>query len=218
MGFDFQQLLGQAAAHITGKPAEPQPPAAPKQTPVTAQPLAVPKQTPVTAQPPAAPKVAPVEAQPLAAPKVAPVEAQPLVSPKKLTLSLARLLMTIVERQAAAMGVNAVVAVADAGGNPLSVDCMDDAFIASYDIAVNKAYTAVALKMSTAELAELAAPGGSLYGIQFTNQNRIVIFGGGQPLRIGDGIVGGLGVSGGTAEQDTFLGEFGRRVFDELVK
>lgn len=126
--------------------------------------------------------------------------------------------MTIVERQAAAMGVNAVVAVADAGGNPLSVDCMDDAFIASYDIAVNKAYTAVALKMSTAELAALAAPGGSLYGIQFTNQNRIVIFGGGQPLRIGDGIVGGLGVSGGTAEQDTFLGEFGRRVFDELVK
>lgn len=126
--------------------------------------------------------------------------------------------MTIVERQAAAMGVNAVVAVADAGGNPLSVDCMDDAFIASYDIAVNKAYTAVALKMSTAELAALAAPGGSLYGIQFTNQNRIVIFGGGQPLRIGDAIVGGLGVSGGTAEQDTFLGEFGRRVFDELVK
>lgn len=206
MGFDFQQLLGQAAAHITGKPAEPQPPAAPKAPTLT------------EAQPLAAPKVAPVEAQPLANPKVAPVEAQPLAAPKRLTLSLARLLMTIVERQAAAMGVNAVVAVADAGGNPLSVDCMDDAFIASYDIAVNKAYTAVALKMSTAELAELAAPGGSLYGIQFTNQNRIVIFGGGQPLRIGDGIVGGLGVSGGTAEQDTFLGEFGRRVFDELVK
>lgn len=193
MGFDFQQLLGQAAAHITGKPAEP--------------------------QPPAAPKVASVEAQPLANPTAPTLtEVQPLANPKKLTLSLARLLMTIVERQAAAMGVNAVVAVADAGGNPLSVDCMDDAFIASYDIAVNKAYTAVALKMSTAELAELAAPGGSLYGIQFTNQNRIVIFGGGQPLRIGDGIVGGLGVSGGTAEQDTFLGEFGRRVFDELVK
>lgn len=196
MGFDFQQLLGQAAAHITGKPAEPQP---------AAQSAAAPKQTPVTAPPPAGPKPTLTEAPPPA-------------GPKRLTLSLARLLMTIVERQAAAMGVNAVVAVADAGGNPLSVDCMDDAFIASYDIAVNKAYTAVALKMSTAELAALAAPGGSLYGIQFTNQNRIVIFGGGQPLRIGDGIVGGLGVSGGTAEQDTFLGEFGRRVFDELVK
>ena len=70
--------------------------------------------------------------------------------------------------------------------------------------------------MSTAKLAELAAPGGSLYGIQFTNQGKIVIFGGGEPLESGGKIVGGLGVSGGTAEQDTALAAYGRQVFKEV--
>ena len=64
--------------------------------------------------------------------------------------------------------------------------------------------------MSTAKLAELAAPGGSLYGIQNTNEGKIVIFGGGEPLYVGDKLIGALGVSGGTAEQDTGLAEYGK--------
>ena len=94
---------------------------------------------------------------------------------------------------------------------------MDDAFHASYDIAVNKAYTVTALKMPTKELAVLAAPGGSLYGIQFTNGGRIVIFGGGIPLKVDGRIIGGLGISGGTGEEDHSLAEYGLSVLPEIL-
>ena len=134
----------------------------------------------------------------------------------KMTKEKARALTKAVEARAREMGVNAVIAVSDAGGNPVSVQAMDGAYLASWDVALQKSYTVVALKMSTAELAKLAAPGGSLYGIQFTNQGKIVIFGGGEPLETDGQIVGGLGVSGGTAEQDTALAAYGRQVFKEV--
>jgi uncharacterized protein GlcG (DUF336 family) len=135
-------------------------------------------------------------------------------APAPLTLAQAKRLAAYVEEQAAAMGVRAVVSIADAGGNPILTERTDGAYLASYDIAQNKAYTSVALQTSTAALASLAAPGGSLYGIQFTNNGRIVIFGGGDPLRRGGVIVGGLGVSGGSAEQDTALSALGRDFFE----
>lgn len=136
----------------------------------------------------------------------------------KMTLSAAKKTIEAVEKKAKEMGVKAVTAISDAGGNPIAVESMDDAFIASYDIAVNKAFTVVSLKMPTKNLATLASPGGSLYGIQFTNNGRIVIFGGGEPLTNKDGVIlGGLGVSGGTAEQDTILGEYGKAFFESLI-
>ena len=136
----------------------------------------------------------------------------------KLTLEKAKSLCEAVEARAKEMGVKAVVAVADKGGNPIAVLSMDGAYLASWDIALQKSYTVVALKMSTKELAALAAPGAPLYGIQFTNQGKIVIFGGGEPLAVGDKIVGGLGVSGGTAEQDTALAAYGRDKFKEMTE
>ncbi len=132
------------------------------------------------------------------------------VQQDKMTLALARALIARVEKKAAEMGVNAVTAVANAGARPVAVACMDDSFIASYDIALNKAYTSVALKMATKELKPLAQPGAPLYGVQQTNQGQIVIFGGGVPLYNREGrLIGGLGVSGGTEEQDTALADFG---------
>ena len=72
--------------------------------------------------------------------------------------------------------------------------------------------------MSTIELKPLAQPGASLYGIQFTNGGKIVIFGGGDTLTDGNGhIVGGLGVSGGTEEQDTALSAYGKKYFEEQM-
>lgn len=136
----------------------------------------------------------------------------------KLTLDKAKRLCEAVEARAKEMGVKAVVAVADNGGNPVAVQSMDGAYLASWDIALQKSYTVVALKMSTTELAALAAPGAPLYGIQFTNQGKIVIFGGGEPLVAGGKIVGGLGVSGGTAEQDTALAAYGRDRFKEMTE
>lgn len=132
-----------------------------------------------------------------------------------LTLESARRLSEKVRAEAARFGVNAVVAISDRAGRPILVECMDDAYIASYDIALNKAYTVVALKMSTSQLKPLAQPGQPLYGIQFTNQGQIVIFGGGEPLKVGETIVGGLGVSGGSEEQDTALAAYGKRIFEQ---
>lgn len=139
-------------------------------------------------------------------------------SKPEMTLKLAKKLAEKVEAEAAKIGVNAVVAVSNSGARPVLVECMDDSYIASYDVAFNKAYTVVALKMSTIELKALSQPNQPLYGIQFTNDGQIVIFGGGVPLKINGKIVGGLGVSGGSEEQDTYLADFGGKVFDELVK
>lgn len=132
-----------------------------------------------------------------------------------ISLADAKFLAEEVEKKAKEMGVNAVVAIADEGGNLKLCECMDNSFLASRDIAINKSYTTVALKMSTKKLAALAAPGGSLYGIQHTNGGRIVIFGGGDCLEAHGKILGGLGVSGGTEEQDTALSAFGKKIFSE---
>ena len=132
-----------------------------------------------------------------------------------VSLEDARFLAQKVEQRAREMGVNAVVAIADEGGNLKLCECMDNSYLASRDIAINKAYTVVSLKMSTAKLAILARPDGPLYGIQHTNGGKIVIFGGGDTLELGGKILGGLGVSGGSAEQDTELSAYGKRVFEE---
>ena len=134
---------------------------------------------------------------------------------REITLERAELLAEAVIAEAKRMGLAVVVCVSDAAGHPKLVKSMDGAYIASYDVAVNKAFTVVALKMSTMTLKPLAQPGESLYGIQFTNGGRIVIFGGGDPLTDGKGkILGGLGVSGGTEEQDAALSLFGKRYFE----
>jgi len=134
-----------------------------------------------------------------------------------MNLKVAKALAQLVEEEAARMGVKAVIAVSDAGGHPILVHSMDGAYMGSYDVAVNKTYTCVAFQMPTSALATLAAPGGSLYGIQHTNQGKIVIFGGGEPLYVDGVLVGAIGVSGGTAEQDTKLGEYGKNKLKDVI-
>ncbi len=138
------------------------------------------------------------------------------VLPRSVTPQQAHRLAKAVRCRARSMGVKAVVAVSDAHANPVLCEAEEGAYIASWDIALNKSYTVVALKMPTRELAKLAAPGGELYGIQFTNGGKIVVFGGGEPLEADGQIVGGLGVSGGSAEQDTALAAYGRQIFKEI--
>lgn len=134
-----------------------------------------------------------------------------------MNLKLAKALIEQVEIQAIEMGVKAVIAVSDAAGRPIAIHCMDGAYIGSYDIALNKTYTSVAFQMSTAQLSELAAPGGSLYGIQHTNEGKIVIFGGGDPLIVEGIMIGAIGVSGGTAQQDTELSAFGKKIVRDVI-
>jgi uncharacterized protein GlcG (DUF336 family) len=133
-----------------------------------------------------------------------------------MTLEAALSLAESVKKKAAEMGVKAVVAVANRGANPVLVQCMDDSYIASFDIALNKAYTSVALKMPTCELSNLAKPGSPLYGIQHTNAGKIVIFGGGEPLVNKQGkVIGALGVSGGSESEDTALAAYGKEIFEK---
>lgn len=135
----------------------------------------------------------------------------------EMTLAAANALIEKVKEKAAQMGVHAVIAVADKAGRPVAVQCMDGAYIASFDIALNKSFTSASLKMSTEALSHLCQPGQSLYGIQFTNDGKIVIFGGGEVLEADGKIVGALGVSGGTAEEDTEIAAYGKDIFKEVI-
>ena len=140
---------------------------------------------------------------------------QQMKAPQDMTLDVALALAEKVKAKASEMGVKAVVAVSNRAARPVLVECMDDSYIASYDVALQKAFTVVSLKMSTAKLKKLAQPGGSLYGIQFTNGGKIVIFGGGEPLYNDKGeLIGGLGVSGGSEAEDTALAEYGKKIFE----
>ena len=135
-----------------------------------------------------------------------------------MTLFAAQNLSKKVRQKAKEMGFNAVVAIFNKGANPVLVECEDNSLIASYDIAFNKAYTCAALRMSTKELSRLAKPDGSLYGIQFTNNGRIVVFGGGDTLTNKKGqVIGAIGVSGGTEEQDTALSRYGKELFEKGI-
>jgi len=107
-----------------------------------------------------------------------------------------------VEKAATILGVKVVVAIRDEGANLVLLHAMDDSYIASVQASQDKAYTAVALKMPT-HIALDESRGGSLDGL--TNGNGILLLGGGYPLRTDKKIYGGIGVSGGTKEQDTTL-------------
>lgn len=136
----------------------------------------------------------------------------------KMTLDLAKYVIEKVEQKASEIGINVVVAISNEGARPVAVHCMDEAFIASYDVAVKKAYTVVALKMSTISLKQLSQPQQALYGIQFTNEGKIVIFGGGEPILYKGKVIGGLGVSGGTEDQDIELAAYGKSVLEEALR
>lgn len=134
-----------------------------------------------------------------------------------MNLRTANALIGRVQEKAREMGIPVVAAVSDKAGRPVAVQCMDGAYIGSFDVALNKTYTCAAFKMSTETLGKLAQPGGSLYGIQFTNEGKIVIFGGGEPLYADGVMIGAIGVSGGTAEQDTKLGAYGKNILKEVI-
>lgn len=135
----------------------------------------------------------------------------------RITLNTAKKLIEKLEQEALRRGLHAVIAVCNPEGNPVAVHVMDGAFIVSFDVAMKKAYTAVAVKMSTMELSKLAQPGETFYGVDKLDGGKIVIFGGGIPLKSGDTIIGGLGISGGTGKEDHSLAEYGQAVLNELM-
>lgn len=119
-----------------------------------------------------------------------------------LTLSDARKMIDAGEAKAAELGIPYNLAVVDAGGELVSHARMDGAWMGSIDISINKAWTSRAFDMPTQELGKMAQSGKPLFGIHATNHDRIVIFAGGMPVKFGDTVIGGVGASGGTVDQD----------------
>ena len=121
---------------------------------------------------------------------------------KKIDLDTALRLMDAAKKKAREIKVPMDIAVVDAGNNLVAFQRMDGAWLGSINIAMNKAYTARAFDMETKTLAPLCQSGQPLFGIHASNDGRLIIFPGGIPLKDGDTIIGALGVSGGTVEQD----------------
>ncbi|BBX71385.1 GlcG/HbpS family heme-binding protein [Mycolicibacterium psychrotolerans] len=121
-----------------------------------------------------------------------------------MTVDLATALRMIAAAHAEAerRSIQVSAAVVDAGGNLVAFGRMDGAEIAGPVLAVDKAYTAVANRIATSELARLAAPGGELFGLHANGGGRFVIFGGGVPVRVEGTVIGGVGVSGASAADD----------------
>lgn len=132
-------------------------------------------------------------------------------------LDTAKRIMEAVERRSAEQGLSSVVAVCGADGNMIAVHRMEGAYLVSFDVAMKKAYTAVAVQMSTRELGELAQPGGMFYGVDKADQGRIIIIGGGVPVYYNGQLAGAVGVSGGTAQEDHELAEYGRKIAEDIL-
>lgn len=130
-----------------------------------------------------------------------------------ITLEEARSIISSAEEKAKEIGQPMNVAVVDAGTNLKAFGRMEDAWLGSIDIAINKAFTAASFRLSTQELAEMAQPGQPLFGIHATNEGRVVVFAGGIPLERDGEVVGAVGVSGGTVDQDQQVAEAGAAAF-----
>lgn len=124
---------------------------------------------------------------------------------KYMTLELAESFLMPSLKKAKEMNVPVVISIVDEGGNLVLLNRMENAHIGSIDISINKAYTSMAFKITTEELGKLSQPGNPLYGIENSNNSRIIVFGGGFPIYIKDKLIGAIGVSGGSIEEDILI-------------
>ena len=130
-----------------------------------------------------------------------------------ITLEDARRVIAAAESKAGEIGQPMDIAVVDAGGNLKSHVRMDGANIGSITISINKAYTAIAFQGETADLQPMTRPDGPIYGLSDAHGGRLVVFPGGIPLVRDGSIVGAIGVSTGTIEQDQQVAEAGAAAF-----
>lgn len=126
-----------------------------------------------------------------------------------ITLSQAQAVLDAALKKSSEIGTLMNIAVVDAGGNLKAFAREDGAWMGSIDISVKKARTARMFDMNTGDIGALSQPGGPLYNIEVSNDG-LITFPGGIPLKTGDGqIVGAVGVSGSTVENDHTVAEAG---------
>jgi uncharacterized protein GlcG (DUF336 family) len=132
---------------------------------------------------------------------------------EKVTLAAAQVMIDAARKHAEKIGVPMNIAVVDSGTNLVAFARMDGSWIGSISISQDKAFTARAFNITTKELAKMSQPGEPLFGINASNEGRVVIFGGGVPLKSGPEFVGAIGASGGLPDQDHEVAEAGAAAF-----
>jgi uncharacterized protein GlcG (DUF336 family) len=130
-----------------------------------------------------------------------------------VTLADARRVIAAAEKKAAEIGQPMNIAVVDQGGNLVAHVRMDNAWIGSVDISINKAWTSRAFDITTKDLGKNSQSGDQFFGIHASNRGRVMIFAGGIPLKRGNQVVGAIGVSGGSGSQDHSVAEAGAAAF-----
>ena len=130
-----------------------------------------------------------------------------------ITSKDAKQIIEAAEAKAIAIGQPMNIAVADAGGNLIAHVRMDGAWLGSIDISIKKAYTSRAFDIATKDLATHSQSGGQFFGIHASNDGKIMIFAGGIPLKKDGAVVGAIGVSGGSGDQDHAVAEAGAAAY-----
>ena len=130
-----------------------------------------------------------------------------------ITLEDARRIIAAAEIKAAEIGQPMNIAVADAGGNLVAHVRMDNAWMGSIDISIKKAWTSRAFDIATKDLAGASQSGDQFFGIHASNNGKVMIFAGGIPIKKGKNVVGAIGVSGGSGEQDHAVAEAGAKAY-----
>ncbi|EUB13239.1 MULTISPECIES: heme-binding protein [Fusobacterium] len=131
-----------------------------------------------------------------------------------LSLEKARKIIRAGEKKAKEMNLSAVFAVVNSEGNLIIEERMDNAILVSIDVAYKKAYTAAALKLNTEDLTALVQPGAMFYGLQ--SDPKYIVFGGGMLLKVDGKIVGAVGVSGGSAQEDMEIAKACVKAFETI--
>ncbi len=130
-----------------------------------------------------------------------------------VSLANARKVIAAAEKKAIEIGQPMNIAVVDSGGNLVAHVRMDDAWIGSIDISMKKAWTSRAFDIATADLATHSQSGGQFFGIHASNNGKVIVFAGGIPLIQEGNVVGAIGVSGGSGEQDSVVAQAGVAAF-----
>jgi uncharacterized protein GlcG (DUF336 family) len=134
---------------------------------------------------------------------------------RRLSIDEAQVLIDGAAVASREMGVPMCIAVTDESGHLIRFDRMDGGKISSISIAIDKAFTGAVARRGTHIYNELCVPGKPTFGIHITNNGHFSIIGGGLPVTVDGEIVGGIGISSGTAEQDVVIAEAAIRYFHQ---
>lgn len=138
-----------------------------------------------------------------------------MLTVNRLSIDEAKILVEGATRKSNEMGIPMCIAVCDESGHLIAFDRMDGGKVSSISIAVDKAFTAAAARNGTHVYNQLCQPGQPTFGIHITNGGHFCVIGGGLPVRVGGTIVGGIGISSGTAHQDLEVAEAALAYFQQ---